>query len=248
MPGELKYKYTKQANRDVMMMITRHLNSRINTVRWKYRTAEQIAKEYGSDYMSSNGLFKANGDVVINADKATIETPFHEFGHVYLQYLAKNDPDEYKEIMGLMKEHAIFESVRDTYKALSEDEAAEEAFCELLSLSATSKLLDVNNEKSTELLGKLANESGNYGKVTSALNEVFADVFGTEIDLRITGSLSTIMDSLTNEILFGTQSMLNAFSNETKEAIRKSRSSAVLTTKEARDVLINRGYMRWICD
>ena len=248
-PSTMKYEYMKPASKDVMFALTRHLNDRLPGVRWMVLNPEEISKRYGEHYATDKGFFKASGTVVVNSAKATLETPLHEFGHVYLQYLAIDDPAEYKKAMELAQEHPLFNTMRKAYPELSNIDAAEETFSELLSMSATEKLMFGASDKTKAILNSASDTTGPFGRMIKAIKDVFGSLFSTKepINLGIGDSLGSIINKLSDDILYGKDSMLSKFSDETKDAINKLRSNSTFTTKEAREALMSRGYIEWYC-
>ena len=248
-PNTMKYQYMKPASKDVMFALTKHLNERLPGVRWLVLSPEEITKRYGEHYATDKGFFKTNGTVVVNSANATLETPIHEFGHVYLQYLAVDDPAEYKKAMELSQDHPLFNTMRKAYPELSNIDVAEETFSELLSMSATEKLMFGASDKTKAILNSASDTTGPFGRMIKAIKDVFGNLFGTKepINLGIGDSLGSIINKLSDDILYGKESMLSKFSNETKDAINKLRNNSTFTTKEAREALMSRGYIEWYC-
>ena len=248
-PASMRYEYIKPANKEVMFALARHLNEILPGVKWRILTTDQIADRYGNKYNTAKGFFKSNGEVIINIDKATLETPIHEFGHVYLQYLAKETPTEYQRIMALAKDHPLFDTMKKSYTGLSDTDVAEETFNELLSMSATEQLMLGKSDKTREILNSVSDVSGRFGKIINVIKSIFQKFFGKKADIQlgITDSLKSVIDKLSDDILYGTDSMLNKFSDETKQAIAKSRNGATLDIKDAKEALQSRGYIQWYC-
>jgi hypothetical protein len=137
--------------------------------------------------------------------------------------------------------------MKKAYPGLSTIDLAEEVFCELLSLDATSKIVTSQDATMKAIRETMFDDYGIFGKFLSKINDIFTRFFGTKVNLNMTDSLSTIITKLSDDILFGKESMLNRFNDTTKNLVKKSRSTADLTIKEAKDVLLSRGYIRWFC-
>jgi hypothetical protein len=249
LPSSMRYQYTKPASKEVLLSMTRFLNKRLPGVKWVMMTSKEIETRFGKKYFNDKGLFKSNGQVIINTDKAGIETPFHEFGHVYLQYLLQDNPAEYAALMAQTKAHDLFKVMKQVYPGISSTDVAEEVFCELLSMSATDKLTLDKNEKTLEIVTGMSNMNGPFGKIINTFTNWIKSFFGikTGVELSMNDSLGSIIDDLSDEVLFGKESMLSKFSEEAKYNISKSRSASTLTIKEAREVLVSRGYIEMFC-
>ena len=245
-PQGILYEYKSIANKDIFMALSRHLNSVLPGTTWKVLSEKQIEETYGEDY-NEKGFFKAKGEIVINSDKATLETPFHEFGHLYLQHLKTESVDEYSRIMELCQDHGLFTSMQKTYRYSSNPEVAEEVFCELLSMQAADKLVDSKDPALSEITDILSNGNSIFGKVKKFFSDLFSKFFGTKVDLKMSDSLKSVIDSLSSDVLFNKDSILNSFSEETKNSILKLKTGAELTLKEAKDILLSRGYIEWFC-
>jgi hypothetical protein len=247
-PKSMKYDYVKPASKDMLVALASHLNSRLPGVKWLVLSPEAIKQRFGEKFITDKGFFKTNGTVVINSENATLETPLHEFGHIYSQYLRVEDAPEYQRVMTLAQEHPLFESVKKSYPELSNSDVAEEVFSELLSMSATEKMLE-SADITKQILSSASDTTGPFGRLIKAIKSIFHGIFGAKapIDLDITDSLGSVINRLSDDIVFGKESMLSNFSQETKDAIMKSRNSATFTVKEAREALMARGYIEWYC-
>ena len=86
-------------------------------------TAKPMRVEQGLVYG-----FTVNGKVYINPSIATAETPIHEYTHLWSEVLRKGNPEEWKNVVGLMKqETVIWDDVKKNYPHLdSDDDIADE--------------------------------------------------------------------------------------------------------------------------
>ena len=250
-PNSIKYEYTQPANKSVLYSLTNFLNTRLPGVAWNLMTTTQIKEKYGDKFASDKGFFKSNGEVIINLDNASLETPLHEFGHVYLQYLNEEDPGEYQRIMNLASRHELFNTMGKQYGKISKTDLSEEVFCELLSMSSTDRLITDKGGITEEIIDSLSDSDSPFGKVIKKFTNWIKSMFGLSIDhklnLSMSDSLGSVITNLSDEILYGKQSILSNFSEETKDNVRKSRTASSLTTQEAKDILMSRGYIEWYC-
>lgn len=91
--------------------------------------------------------FEFKGKVYLNPEKATLETPIHEFGHVFINYIEKNNPELYKKGINLIKESNLLDEVRKFYPGLSEEEMYKEALAESIGKQGIGIFNDKNKEK-----------------------------------------------------------------------------------------------------
>ena len=72
--------------------------------------------------------FTSGGKIYIDPRIATAETPIHEYAHLWGEALRKGNPEEWKNVVGLMKqETVIWDDVKKNYPHLeSEDDIADE--------------------------------------------------------------------------------------------------------------------------
>jgi hypothetical protein len=259
LPTSMRYEYSKPASKAILLAMTKFLNTRLPGVKWNLMTSVEIEEKYGKQYMTDKGLFKVDGGIVINTDKATIETPLHEFGHVYLQYLAAENLPEYTRVMHLAKKHSLYKTMKVTYPNLSTVDLSEEVFCELLSMSGANKILVDKGGVTEELISLMSDTTGSFGKVIKVFTDWIKSMFaklqfkqafsGTlvDIELSMSNSLGSIINKLSDDVLFGKESILNNFTPQTIDKVRKTRSAAELSIKEARDILMARGYIEKYC-
>lgn len=82
-------------------------------------------------FRTSNGDaygFTSGGKIYIDPRIATAETPIHEYAHLWGEALRKGNPEEWKNVVGLMKqETVIWDDVKKNYPHLeSDDDIADE--------------------------------------------------------------------------------------------------------------------------
>ena len=71
--------------------------------------------------------FTVGGRIYIDPRIANAETPIHEYAHLWSSALKKNNPKEWKNVVGLMKNTSVWEEVKKTYPELkTDDEIADE--------------------------------------------------------------------------------------------------------------------------
>jgi len=242
----LRYEYAKPANTAMLMSLARHLNGKFPGTKWTVLSRDAIQRLYGAKFAEAKGFFKSNGEIIINSDLATMETPFHEYGHVYLQYLKAENLAEYESLMKMAEEHPLYGTMVKTY---SQEDAPEEVFVELLSLSATNQLLTSDNPATGDILGTMADTTGIFGKFLGKMKQFVNWLFNINenIELGMNDSLASVINKLATDMLFKEGSILGEFSEEAQAAVQYIRFSPTITVQEGRDILIKRGYIEWLC-
>lgn len=161
--GDLKYnalsntlvKESKELNLNNNLIIEResrqYLNNVLEFFKNKFNVNYQVIsneffennKEF-SLYKDSKGFVK-DGVVYINQDLYTIDTPIHEFAHIYINIIKNSNPALYTKIveLALNSNNYISQRVRNKYESLSEEDLGEEIFVTYLGLFATNEL-DLN--------------------------------------------------------------------------------------------------------
>ena len=73
------------------------------------------------------GIVRPDGTIFIDTDKATAETPIHEYTHLWAEVLRQKDPEEWKAIVKMMLDTPQWQEVRQKYPHLQmSDDIAEE--------------------------------------------------------------------------------------------------------------------------
>jgi len=207
-------------------------------------SAEDIRTIYGNVYANASGFVK-NGRVVINLDKATLDTPLHEFGgHIYLAHLKATNPEAYTEVVDKTLGHDIAEQIAAKYPELNSEELGEEVFSTLFGLANQHKLSEQSLTK-WERIRKIANEASSIGDF---FRNAFKVVFGTDADfeLDLNDSLMTIIDKLGNNIIFGDKSVLNNLTTNQIEDL-KTAMNPVKSQEDIQKKLEELGYIQKIC-
>lgn len=142
-------------------------------------SASEIAEQYGEQYAALAGFVTPSGQAVINLDRAGIDTPFHEMGHLLYSLLAKSNPELIQEItaLALNTNDELSNWVRANYPNVSEAVLAEEIFVHYLSQDAVSSLSSIKGENIKEKKSVIR-------RIWSSITEFFSNVFGEGKSLK----------------------------------------------------------------
>lgn len=95
--------------------------------------------------------FTANGKIYIDPRIATAETPIHEYTHLWASAMQKGNPKEWQNIVGLMKDTAIWNEVKDRYQDLKgDDDIADEVLATYSGRKGAEKLRQMSQNASAE--------------------------------------------------------------------------------------------------
>lgn len=88
--------------------------------------------------------FVFNGTTYVNPSSAKADVPVHEFTHIWAEVLRQKNPDEWRHIVGLMKqETSLWKKVSEAYPHLvSDDEIADEVLATYSGKRGQQRLLD----------------------------------------------------------------------------------------------------------
>ena len=239
----LKLRKTKltKLNPVIMKKLGSFLNKRFKNTTVRTLNTAEIKYIYGSNYANSNA-FTYEGVVVINTDKATVNTVFHEMGHLYLAAIKDSDPNLYATMMDKLMEHPDMESIKQTYPELSGYDLAEELFVEMLA-NYNSGALEAAFQH------ELANDESNFGRVEDAFAEIFGDFLGTDLDGVVTldDSLMTLMAKIGKDIIFNKNSALNSLSSDQRRDLKHTIDPFSMTQSQMLQYLQEKGFIRTKC-
>ena len=234
---------SQRVSKPAMEKIISRLSSNTN-VEMKLMGAEDIRIKYGDMAAEASG-FVIEGVVIINSDKATLDTPLHEFaGHIYLAHLKTTDPETYNRIIEMALEHEIADTIRSKYPENTEEELGDEIFSTLMGLENQGKLLQESLTKWERIKDVANNSSGIWDYFTKLFNAAF----GTDLNLDIkpTDSLMTIIDKVGTDIVFNKNSVLSKLTENQKDDIKYTLNPDI-GEKELVDKLKSLGFIREVC-
>lgn len=165
------------------------------------------------NYYKGNPGFVLDNVVYINLDHATLDTPLHEFGHVYVENLKSTDPAYWAEIKELLLlETDLLNEIQNKYKELNfnSDDFFEEAFVTLLgrdedTLSAVMK----DSQKTINFVNILQRVKNWFMKHLSSIFNINVK----DIDLK--KSMKDVLATVKSDILFNTD-LFKTLSSEKK--------------------------------
>lgn len=248
-PNDLRNKFSREASPDVLNSLINVLNDRFPGSNFSRMSTAQIEDSFGAHY-SRPGVkaFVMNGEVIFNQERITLDTPIHEYMHIYMQHLKLEDPELYHQLITQALEHPLAESMGKTYKDITRFELGEEVFVSLVSAHMMGETSE--NTQLTALLDSTSKGSTVFGRILDFFKDIFSKAFGVsedKLDLTLTDSLGSIIEKLGNELAYGKGSMLKDFSNETKQLITQSRQGAMIDYKQVLDLLTEKGFIKRVC-
>lgn len=172
--------------------------------------SEEIARQYGELY-SNNAAFIKDGQLVFNMDKIGLDTPIHEFGHIFMAELKREDPSSYFNLINqaVKLDNPVANRVRQTYANLTTEEMGEEVFVSMLGVEGVESLKRNINDSTfsfsriiNHVLGKMKNFfakvfSSDYGKAKATLQKFDFS------NMTVQEALFAISDTIAPDLLKG---------------------------------------------
>jgi len=103
-------------------------------------SSKEIVERYGKN-ADEHGFLDNENNIILNANKYSIDTPFHEYAHLALRFLKETDLDTYMEIVTKALEHPSRDIIRKKYPDLSDTDLGEEIFVTAIGLKASEAFL-----------------------------------------------------------------------------------------------------------
>ncbi len=248
-PNDLRNKFNRTVSPDVLNSLINAMNDRFPGSKFSRMGTAQIEEQFGKEY-SKPGVkaFVINGEVIFNQERMTLDTPIHEYAHIYMQHLKLEDPGLYHKLVTESLAHPLADSMGKAYGDITRFELGEEVFVSLVAAHMMGETID--NPHLTALLDATSKGSTVFGRLLDFFKSIFSKAFGVspeKMDLSLTDSLGTIIQKLGDEMAFGKDSMLNNFSSETKQLITQSRKGATIDYKQVLDLLTEKGFIQRVC-
>lgn len=246
-PNMVREQSLKNVSKPVLRKVAKYLNERFPHTRVKVLSTSEIQSEYGDDAAKANA-FVRNGEVIINADTATLDTPIHEFAHIYFEHLKIEDNALFESLIQKALNDPLAVQMRDAYPELSNTDLAEEVLVQMIADYATNKYgTDMVTGKFFE--HSMEEDGSLLGKLVSWFKRLFGKMFNTNRtpDIGLGSSLNEVIESYGDSIVFKKGSPLNDFSTETKNIIKSLRNDSEMSLDDAYNHLIDRGFIQKVC-
>jgi len=158
--------------------LTKVLNKAFPNIKVNFKNSEEIAKDLKLTEGAIPPLgYVKDGEVFINTDKATTDTPIHEFGHIWNEYIKNNHKEVYDKGIELVEGTQYEKDVRNNpvYANNSKESILEEALAQAIGEKGAKFLKAKENAFKAyikELFDKVKNALG----ITSMSSEQLADL------------------------------------------------------------------------
>jgi hypothetical protein len=211
-------------------------------------STEDIKYTFGESFSKSNA-FVIDDVVILNKERATLDSPLHEIGgHLYMAKLKKEDPAKYSRIVALAIEHPIRHMIERNYPNLKGEDLGEEIFATLFGLEGQQSSLTAVEGNDLDNGQSIWKGIKNFVKdIYDFFNNLFKSAFNIPdgFDLNTNQSLSGIINDLSNEILFGDGSILSDVNPKIQGDIKNKINN--LTLNEVFDKLDQMNFRKIIC-
>lgn len=159
--------------------------------------------------------FVYDNTIYLNPEKFTAETPIHEYTHLWAEALRQRNPNEWKKIVGIMKEdQALWDKTKETYPHLrKESDIADEVLATYSGRKGLEKLREVS--KTTEDPNRM------FGTILMALSS-FWDSVKKLFDINYKNR-----DEIADRVLYDFLSEINPL-GYTKEGVQKLSDRMIL--------------------
>lgn len=236
-------KASRRVSKTVLTKVFNNIAAKIN-VEASLMTSEDIRSEFGEEFANASGFIK-DGEVIVNTDKATLDTVLHELGgHLYIAHLKQTNPVAYGRVIEESVNHPIAKVIQKKYKGINKEELGQEVFATLLGTENQTKL----EEQSLNLWQKIRNIANESSSVLDFFRNIFSSAFGVDVDVEFDpakDSLMTILDKLGNDIIFGDASALSDLDQMQRKDIVKMLDPN-LEESEITEKLTEMGYIKCI--
>ena len=159
--------------------------------------------------------FVYDNTIYLNPEKFTAETPIHEYTHLWAEALRQRNPNEWKKIVGIMKEdQALWDKIKETYPHLrKESDIADEVLATYSGRKGFEKLREVS--KTIEDPNRM------FGTILMALSS-FWDSVKKLFDINYKNR-----DDIADRVLYDFLSEINPL-GYTKEGVQKLSDRMIL--------------------
>ncbi|MDD5891041.1 MAG: hypothetical protein PUC72_00715 [Bacteroidales bacterium] len=176
--------------------------------------------------------FTVGGKIYIDPRIASAETPIHEYAHLWAAAMRQLNPKEWENIVSLMKDTPIWESIKQQYPELtSDEEIADEVLANYSGSRGAQRLREAQQkvaEENIDLMGK-ARAISAIERVKDALKRFWngvADFFGIHFT-----TAEEVADKIMSDMLNGVNPTEYARENNLKYAENSEEAEIVARAK-----------------
>ncbi len=240
-----------KASRKVFKKLVAKLNKLFPGTSYRMSDTKSIEAKYGIKDASNVRAFVKDGTVVFNMDIVNMNTPFHEYSHIYFEYLKVEDRPLYDKLIKLALESPLYAEMKDAYGTLNNEDLGEEILAEQVARKMKGKLIE--DPTFTKIENVLA-AGGRFGKIKRWFKSLFDKVFGINKDrdvvkykLSMNDSFNTMIEKIGDKMAYGDTSILSEFLPSTIKMVALSREGSQINIKEARQILEDAGFIQRVC-
>src|SRR5574343_429297 len=102
------------------------------------------------------------GQIHINRNKVTLDTPFHEIAHLILPSLKEEKPELYNNAISELKTLAIWKDIQAKYPDYTEEEQEYEALCTIIGNTSAILYKEQISKKKKNIISRLVDKIKNY--------------------------------------------------------------------------------------
>lgn len=158
----------------------------------------ELGEKHSIDFTKTRAAV-IDGEIYINLDLASTADVLHELTHILLPGLKATNPELYSIVLSKVSQHPEYETIREAYSNLSDEDLAEEVFCTIFGEYYRKEMLSKDEE--AWLSGEFSELTNSVPKIVSNIFDVNAEEVPTEVLMTMT--LEDIMNDFGSSLITG---------------------------------------------
>ncbi len=230
---------------EIFNTVVAKLNIIFPDTEYSLANSDVLEKIYGVEDASEVRALVYKGKIIFNMDLIEADTPFHEYSHIYFDYLKLEDRALYDHLIDLALKSPLKKEVSKIYKGLEGNDLGEEILAELVARRMNNNL--IKDSTITEIENKLSG-GGLFGKIRRFFNEFMSFVFGAkEYKVTLNDSLDSVIKKIGNKMAYGSTSIFTTFTPTTIKLVEMGRTASKINIEDAVKLLKEAGFIQYLC-
>lgn len=210
----------------VFDMLIQKMQKVLPSIQVNWVSKSEVPAEY-----QNQPAYRIGIDIYFIEENITLDSPMHEFGHLWIDIIELSDQNLYNEIMTGIDEmiannNPIAIAVKNNGQNLAETALRKEIFSKMMGFTSIGKIRNYAKQNNIQISDTILNRTATFIKnVMRKVSNLISSVFFNNVNVQMTDTVDNVIEKLIDDVIYGTNKISSSDINEELEIIKNRKET-----------------------
>jgi hypothetical protein len=189
----------------VFDMLIQKMQKVLPSIQVNWVSKSEVPAEY-----QNQPAYRIGIDIYFIEENITLDSPMHEFGHLWIDIIELSDQNLYNEIMTGIDEmiannNPIAIAVKNNGQNLAETALRKEIFSKMMGFTSIGKIRNYAKQNNIQISDTILNRTATFIKnVMRKVSNLISSVFFNNVNVQMTDTVDNVIEKLIDDVIYGT--------------------------------------------